>query len=145
MKRFLTAFAAALTLTGEVAIASPVAVATAAPPTTAAPAATASPNAMILARAKEWFHRIQAGTIDRKQLSTTVNSLLTDAMIKQISAQTAPLGDPIKFEQVTSGTQEGSQYYVYGLSFASGDHWNFIIAFDPASNLITGLRIVPAT
>ena len=132
MIRHVAAFAVALTLWSAAAAAAP------------APVPTASTNAAVLVRAKEWFHRIETGDIDRGQLTAQMNAQLTDAMIKQVAAQVAPLGEPTSFRQIRSGEERGSIYYVYVVTFPSGDKWNYLFVYDRTSGKVSGLRISPA-
>ena len=132
MNRFIAGFAFALAVTGTVGLAAP------------APAPTATTNAAVMVRAKEWFHRIATGDIDRSQLTALMNAQLTDAMIKQVAAQVSPLGEPTSFVQIQSGRQNGSDYYVYAVTFPSGDKWNYLFVYEPATNKVSGLRVTPA-
>lgn len=97
-----------------------------------------------MARAKDFFHRIETGDIDRSQLTAQVNTQLTNAMIKQIASQVAPLGEPTSFRQIQHGRQGGSEYYVYLVTFPDGDKWNYLFVFETESGKISGLRISPA-
>ncbi len=132
MNRFIAGFSLALAVTGAVAFAAP------------APAPTSTTNAAVMVRAKEWFHRIATGDIDRSQLTSLMNSQLTDAMIKQVSAQVAPLGEPTSFVQVQSGREKGADYFVYAVTFPSGDKWNYLFVYEPSTNKVSGLKVTPA-
>ena len=132
MNRFIAGFAFALAVTGVAAVAAP------------APAPTPTANAAVMSRAKEWFHRIATGDIDRSQLTSQMNAALTDRMIKHVAEQVAPLGEPTSFVQVQNGRQDGSEYYVYAVTFPSGDKWNYLFVYEPATNKVSGLRVTPA-
>ncbi len=132
MSRLLTSMVFALAALEATALAAPV------------PSTTPSPNVAMMDRAKEFFHRIATGDIDRSELTPQMNDALTNAMIKQVAAQVAPLGDPTSFQQVQSGRQGGSEYYIYVVTFPSGDRWNYLFVYDPVAKKISGLRITPA-
>ena len=110
----------------------------------APPEATASPNPAMLVMAKEWFHRIQSGDIDRSQLTDQMNAALSNAMVKQVAAQVGPMGEPVAFVQIRSGERNGSEFYLYQLTFASGSKWNYLFVYEPSTQKISGLRITPA-
>jgi hypothetical protein len=134
MNRLFAGVALAFALTATAATAAP----------TAAPAPTPTPDAAVMARAKDWFHRIETGNIDRSQLSAQVNAALSDAMIKQVASQVSPLGEPTSFTQIQTGTRGGSAYCVYEVTFSTGEKWHYVFAYDPATTKITGLRVLPA-
>jgi len=101
-------------------------VAQAAPTAAPTAASTASPttapsgaDAAVTARAKDWFHQIQTGKIDRSQLNTKMNTALTDTMLANVSSQLAPLGDPtaLTFDKKTS--QGTIAVYVFKVQFPS--------------------------
>jgi len=125
------ALAAALLLSGLAAAPAP------------QPTAPSTPNAAVLARARTWFHALQIGKVDRTELNDQVNGLLTDATVKQLATQLGPLGDPVTFEQLQTGVQAGSTYYVYKMTFKDGDVFDFVFAYQ-GDGKVSGLRIVPA-
>jgi hypothetical protein len=55
------------------------------------------PNPGVIGEAKDWFHRFQAGQIDRSRLSGEVNAQLTDAMIRQEATILKAFGEPSSF------------------------------------------------
>jgi hypothetical protein len=90
----------------------------------AAPAGaqSASPSAApdVAARAKEWLHRIQTGDIDRSQLTDQMNAALTPDVIKNLSSQLGPLGEPQSFTFVGQQSVPGDiTAYVYSVTFKS--------------------------
>jgi hypothetical protein len=109
----------------------------------ASPGPAATANAEALARAKTWFAALQNANVDRTQLTDEANRALTEEMLKSVAGQISPLGEPTSFDQVQTGSQSGSTYYVYRIGFKNGDHWNFIFAFD-GTGKVSGLRIAPA-
>jgi hypothetical protein len=122
-----------------VAIASGAASAQAATPS---PTPTASANPEALARAKTWFAALQNAKIDRSQLTDDMNKMLTEQSVDVVSKQISPLGAPVTFEQIQTGSQSGSSYYVYNLGFKNGDHLNFVFAVD-STGKVSGLRVLP--
>jgi hypothetical protein len=112
-------------------------------PAASAPAATASPtpDPKVLARAKEWFHRLQTGQIDLSQVDPTVAKLLSDPQtLKAASAEFGPLGDPVTFEQEQTGTMGANTYYVYLLTFGDGKKFEYLFVLDTQGK-ISGLRL----
>ncbi len=137
------AFFASMLFAPGLAIAdpSPTPAATSAATAAPAPAATVAPE--ITARAKEWLHRLQTGDVDRSQLDSKMNAALTPDIIKQVSEQIAPLGDPVSF--VISGQQStpsGVTVYVYHVTFKSSAI-NEAFALD-SDGKIAGIRFVPS-
>jgi hypothetical protein len=102
------------------------------------PAPTADPA--MLARAKNWFAQLQAGKLDRSQLSTTANAALTDAKIATVSQAIASLGAPTSFAQTNAGQQGNVSYAMYLLTFGNGTKLNFFFAVD-SQGKVEGLQI----
>ena len=109
---------------------------------TSAPVATPSADPAVTARAKEWLHRAQTGTIDRSQLSAQMNSLLTDDLVKGVSAQMGSLGDPTGFTLIDMRSVAGSNIYLYKAQFKTAA-LEEILSLD-ATGKIDGLRFLPA-
>jgi hypothetical protein len=114
-------------------------------PAEATPAASPAPtpvvvvaeNPAVTKRAKDWFHRVQTGNIDRTQLGAAMNLAMTADSIKQGVAQLGPLGAPQSFTYVKTLLSADFSTAVYALTFASGkllwtftlDHKGFIAGF----------------
>lgn len=141
MNRFFAALVLALSSTAAVALAG---VSSASPAASASPAPSPTPNAAVMDRAKTWFDALRNNTVDRSQLTAKMNSLMTADTVKQVGTLLAPLGKPTAFEQVQTGSKDGSTYYVYQVTFASGDKWLYVFAFDPSTSKVSGLRVLPA-
>jgi hypothetical protein len=108
---------------------------------TPAPTASPTPDPKVLARAKEWFHRLQTGQIDLSQVDPGVAKLLSDPQtVKAASAEFGPLGDPVTFEQEQTGMQNGNTYYVYLLTFGDGKKFDYLFVLD-AQGKVSGLRL----
>ena len=108
-----------------------------------APAATPTPDPAIVARAKSLFKMLQTGKLDRAQLSDQANSGITDATMTQAAAQLGPLGDPVTFEQEKTGQREGSNLYLYLLTFGNGAKLAFVVGINAAGK-ITALGVQKA-
>jgi D-alanyl-D-alanine carboxypeptidase len=124
----------------------PVAAVIAQAASTAAPAAPAPPateagDAAVTARAKDWFHQIQAGKIDRSQLDDKMNAALTDSTVAQVSTQIAPLGNPSAFTLSKKITQGSVTAYVFAVQFPSITLYE-TFALDPDGK-IAGLLLRP--
>lgn len=99
-------------------------------------------DSQITAKAKEWFHRLQTGEIDRSQLDAGVNSQLTDRMVHQETEALTPLGDPISFAFVRTYPIGGVLEYDFMLRFKAARVIE-LISFD-ADGKIAGLGFEPA-
>jgi len=123
--------------------------AAAAPPASPSPAATAqaaatpTPDPAVVARAKSFFHMLQTGKIDRSQLSAQMLTVMTPEKVAQAAAQLGPYGDPVTFEQVRTGTLQGSSYYVYLLAFGDSTKLAYTFAVD-GQGKVSGLTVAPA-
>lgn len=109
--------------------------------TASAQTSAPDPYPDITARAKDWLHRVQTGDVDRSQLDTTMNTAFTPDLVKELSTQLGPFGDPQSFtffKQVVSG---GVTAYVYRVSFAAGAV-NEVFALDKDGK-IAGIQFVP--
>ncbi len=84
---------------------------------TATPAADA--NVAVTARAKDWLHQIQAGKIDRTQLTDKMNAAITDSTLASVSSQLAPLGDPTSFTLSSKTTKDVYTVYVFKVQWPS--------------------------
>jgi|SRR5579871_1827971 len=110
------------------------------PPPMSAPAAAATADPAMLARAKNWFGQLQAGKIDRSQLTTTANTALTDDKIAGVSQAISGLGSPASFVQTSGGQQGNVSYAIYLLTFANGTKLNLFFAVD-SQGKVEGLQI----
>jgi hypothetical protein len=84
----------------------------------------------IIARAKEWFHRFQAGHIDRSQLDANMNAELTSTMIEQETARLRQVGVPSSFRFIRTYAISGVVGYDFLLQFSAARIVE-MIAFDP--------------
>lgn len=60
---------------------------------------------------------IQAGTVDRKQLSADYNAFLTPALLKAASGRLAPMGEPSKIELADTGERGGMEVSFTNFTF----------------------------
>lgn len=120
----------------------PAPAASAAAPSDASSTGVPTADPAITARAKDWLHRVQTGTIDRAQLNAQMDSAFSDALVKQTAAQFGPLGDPTDFSLVDTRSVAGNVAYMYKATFKSGAvYWVF--ALDQTGK-ISGLHFLPA-
>ncbi len=105
---------------------------------TPAPAA----NTAMLARAKAMFAQLQAGKVDRSQLTPQMSAAATDAQLKDAQASVAR-GTPASFVQQQSFSQGGNTYAVYLVTFADGSKVNFVFALD-SQGQVAGMRVTGA-
>jgi hypothetical protein len=132
-RHFLAALIVASTIAPRTALAQ-----SAATPAIAVPSA----DPAITARAKDWLHRAQTGTIDRAQLTAQMDALLTDDLVKQAVTKLGPLGDPTDFSLVDMRNVAGSNVYMYRAQFKSGP-LDEVLSID-GTGKINGLRFLPA-
>jgi opacity protein-like surface antigen len=95
----------------------------------------------ITAKAKEWFHRLQTGEIDRSQLDAQVNSQLTADVIRDETKALTSLGDPTSFDYVRTYPLGRALEYDFMLQFKAGRVVE-LISFD-ADGKIAGLGFEP--
>jgi len=101
----------------------------------------AAPAAMTpTARATEWLHRLQTGTIDRTQLTPAMNKGLTAAVVEQLENQLGPLGDPVAMKlSETKPPFAGNTSYIFKVDFKNDATVYFIFVLD-ATGKVSGLR-----
>ncbi|HEY1681728.1 MAG TPA: hypothetical protein VGF98_08850 [Candidatus Tumulicola sp.] len=140
---FVPKFLAPLNAAASTIAASPTPAASPSPATAAtastAPAPTVAPE--ITARAKEWLHRFQTGNLDRTQLNAEMNTALTPDLVKQVSQQLAPLGEPVTFVISGEQTTQGVTAYIYKVSFKSTSIYE-VFGLDKDGKL-AAIRFVP--
>jgi hypothetical protein len=103
-----------------------------APTSTAEPlVAPAAEDRAVTKRAREWFHRMQAGDVDRSQLDAGFNAALTDDLIKKTQAALTPLGEPAAFQFVKAQVVDNQIAYYYQLTSSSGNTFYWLFGLDP--------------
>ena len=110
-----------------------------------APSASASAQPLdpaVLGRAKDWFHRVQTGTIDRTQLSDDLSARLGPDNGAALAKQTGGLGDPATFEFARTIATDAETTYIFRLTFASGQALSWALTID-ATGKITKLALRP--
>jgi hypothetical protein len=100
------------------------------------PSASAEPlDPAVLKRAKDWFHRVQAGTIDRTQLSDDLGARLTPDNVAALAKQTGDLGDPTTFDFARAIATDAETTYIFRLTFASGQALSWALTIDTAGKI----------
>jgi hypothetical protein len=122
-------------------VASPAPAASLSPATAATASAAPAVAPEITARAKEWLHRFQTGSVDRTQLDAEMNTALTPDLLRQVSQQLAPLGDPVTFVISGEQTTQGITAYIYKVSFKSSSIYE-VFGLDKNGKL-AAIRFVP--
>src|ERR1700722_16824244 len=119
-------------------------VAQASPMATASAASVTIPDdAKVDATAKAWFVSMQHGKVlDKSALTSDMVALLTPTILTGFEAKIGPLGAPTAFKLSKSGAQGATKFYIYDLSFKTGDSLKFAIAID-TSGKISGLQALP--
>jgi CubicO group peptidase (beta-lactamase class C family) len=72
------------------------------------------------AEARKIFTGLQQGKIDRSLMTQLTNNYFTPEALDDYQQSLAPLGAPVKFEQVATELRGGMTFYVYQASFANG-------------------------
>jgi hypothetical protein len=88
--------------------------------------------------ALEWFERLQAGLIDRTQMTTELSETLTDDSVKEMSRIVLSFGPATKDEIVENRKIDDQTFYVVKVFLQRGDAVSLLIGFDN-SGKITGV------
>lgn len=113
-----------------------------APTQSSAPSSAAAQiDPKVTALAEDWLHRIQTGNVDRSQLTSEMSTALTPALVQQVAAQLAPLGDPTAVSFAGSQAVQGITIYHFVLTFKAATV-NEFLGIDAAGK-IAGLRFTP--
>ena len=84
---------------------------------------------------------LQAGHLDRSQMTSRLNATLTKDKVKELSSQLRVLGNPRSFVLTDAGRYNGSEFYRFRVGLARSVLL-FTFAVDP-HNKISGLLIGP--
>jgi CubicO group peptidase (beta-lactamase class C family) len=88
-------------------------------------------DAAVTARAKDWFHQLQTGTVDRSRLTPDFAAQLTPDFVRQVRDQLAPLGDPSGWTYLGSQTEAGVTLYRYRILLNAAPHeWTIALTAD---------------
>jgi hypothetical protein len=89
--------------------------------------------------ALQWYAEMQAGKIDRTQLTATYSAQLTDDAVREMSRKVNLYGaPPRRAEILQSRTIADQTFYLVKLIFPRGDAASLLIGFD-ARGKITGI------
>ena len=88
--------------------------------------------------ALQWFERLQAGQIDRDQMTTALSETLTDDSVKEMSRIVTSFGPATKDEIVGNRKIDDQTFYVVKLFLQRGDAVSLLIGFNE-SGKITGV------
>jgi hypothetical protein len=86
----------------------------------------------------EWFARLQAGEIDRTEMTTGLSETLTDVSLKEMSRIVTSFGPATKSEIVENRKIDDQTFYVVKLFLQRGDAVSLLIGFNE-SGKITGV------
>jgi hypothetical protein len=88
--------------------------------------------------ALDWFERLQAGQIDRAQMTTALSETLTDDSVDEMSRHLKSYG-PATGDEITQNRRiQDQSFYVVKLFLQRGDALSLLIGFDD-SGKITGV------
>ncbi|HVS46003.1 MAG TPA: hypothetical protein VMS32_04995, partial [Verrucomicrobiae bacterium] len=117
-----------------------------APTDTALPSGLSTPASAAIDRlAERCFTDLQAGKIDRTQLTGAANLALPPAAVKNISKQLRPLRAPSSFVLKYTGRSGDVAEYVYRVTFDDGRAVMFGFSFDIAQGKVAGLHFGPTS
>jgi len=88
--------------------------------------------------ALEWFGRLQAGQIDRTQMTSELNAHLTDDAVKGMARYLKSYGPATRDEIVQSRMIQDQMFYVVKLFLQRGDALSLLIGLDE-NGKITGI------
>lgn len=80
---------------------------------TTPPTPAAGEDMSVTARAKDWWHRLQSGTVDLSQVDQTFAQRLTPALLAQIKTGLTGMGAPTDWIYLGSQTVHGTTMYRY--------------------------------
>jgi len=84
---------------------------------------------------------LQAGHLDRSQMTSRLNATVTNNKVKELSSQLRALGNPRSFVLTDKGQYNGSAFYRFRVGLAHSVLL-FTFAVDP-HNKVSGLLIGP--
>jgi hypothetical protein len=82
------------------------------------PAPAPSVDQAVSVRAMDWLRRLQTGDLDRTQLTSEFNKVLTADRVKLIVGQLGTLGKLKGYSFVGEGTSHGIRAYQFTVDFA---------------------------
>jgi len=88
--------------------------------------------------ALEWFRHLQAGQIDRTEMTTAFSEHLTDDAVEEMSRYLKSYGPATGDEIIRSRQIENQTFYVVKLLLQRGDAISLLIGFDE-NGKITGI------
>ena len=99
-------------------------------------------QANVTAFALRWYTQMQAGQLDRTQLSEAYSAQLTDDAVSEMSRKVNLYGaQPKSAEILQSRTIADQTFYLVKLVFPRGDAASLLIGFD-AEGKITGINFM---
>jgi hypothetical protein len=96
------------------------------------------PSDSVKAFALEWFERLQAGQIDRTQMTAVLSETLTDEAVAEMSRHLESYGPATTDEIVENRKIEDQTFYLVKLFLRRGDALTLLFGFDE-SGKITGV------
>jgi hypothetical protein len=110
--------------------------------TDGAPPASAQSEDRVRALALQWFVQLQAGHLDRTQLTAAYSAQLTDEIVRVTSRHLNQYGaSPIVAHIMLSRTIGEQTFYLVKLHFPRGDAASLLLGFN-AEGKITGISIM---
>ena len=107
----------------------------------ATPASTRSEDS-VKTLALQWFAQMEAGQIDRAQLTSGYSAQLTDDAVQAMSRQLKQYGaSPTSAQVLRNRTTDDQTFYLVKLIFPRGDAAAMLVGFDTQGK-ITGIDFV---
>jgi hypothetical protein len=85
--------------------------------------------------ALEWFARLQAGQIDRTEMTTALSETLTEESVQEMSRIVASFGPATKDEILENRKIDDQTFYVVKLFLVRGDAVSLLIGFDEGGKM----------
>jgi hypothetical protein len=96
----------------------------------------------VKALALRWYMQMQAGQLDRSQLTAAYSAQLTNDAVREMSRKINLYGaSPTSAEILQSRTIADQKFYLVKLIFPRGDAASLLIGFD-AEGKITGINLM---
>jgi len=98
---------------------------------TTPPTPTPGEDAAVTLRSKDWFHRLQTGTVDLTQVTPNFAARLTPQLLSQVKARLSGAGTPTDWIYLGSQSVTGATIYRYWIRLAGVPHvWSVGLSQD---------------
>jgi hypothetical protein len=92
--------------------------------------------------ARSWLAQLQAGSIDRSQLTPALSAALTTDAVAALKRRLAPLGEPSSFKLYDTQPVEGATVYTYAVTWKAANAY-YVFGLDDRTGKVAALRVLP--